>query len=433
MKEKEEFLGELADMIIVVLSMLLIHLVLSAFTGKWPWSGNPYNSYTLQACAWLEGRLDLGMNYEYLELAILGEKYFVSFPPFPSYLLLPFAALTGVNTPDGWIALFSILVGSIYAVKLFWLKKETRKHAVFWTLFLFLGTNVVLVTMDGWVWFIAQNLCLTLSLMAIYYAVKGKGGWSLFFWGCSVGCRPLQVLYFPILVYLLYRNLKEQEPEQNFWYFLKKKFYWAIPVGIIALSYMILNYARFGSITEFGHNYLPEHTRDGKGQFGIEFFAENLKNCLRLPVFTKEGKVQFYMFDGNAFWLVSPLFVSYGIYWIRGIMKKRKGNPILYFGIPLCIIVHMAALMLHRTMGGSHFGNRYLNDILPYIFLGIWLLIYEGDKKKEDVPEKEAESIEQMEKGGVIDDFIIKLQYPIALFGMALNVVGTLLYYNGWA
>ncbi len=62
-----------------------------AFTGMWPWRENSYASYTLQACAWLQGRLDIphGEAYAFLELAIKDGRYYVSFPPFPSYVLLP--------------------------------------------------------------------------------------------------------------------------------------------------------------------------------------------------------------------------------------------------------------------------------------------------------------------------------------------------------
>lgn len=54
-------------------------------------------------------------------------------------------------------------------------------------------------------------------------------------------------------------------------------------MAVIALSYMILNFARFGNITEFGHNYLPEFTRSELGQFNIGYMAENLKNMFSVP------------------------------------------------------------------------------------------------------------------------------------------------------
>ena len=91
--------------VIVPLALLGTFWVIAAFAGQWPWQSNPYNSYALQTDSWLKGRLDLGQNYEWLELAIYQGKYFVSFPPFPSYVLIPFVVLFGTNTPDHLIAL----------------------------------------------------------------------------------------------------------------------------------------------------------------------------------------------------------------------------------------------------------------------------------------------------------------------------------------
>ena len=59
---------------ITPLTVLLAMLSISAFTGFWPWSGNPYSSYILQAQSWLRGRLDLGQDYAWLELAIRDGK-----------------------------------------------------------------------------------------------------------------------------------------------------------------------------------------------------------------------------------------------------------------------------------------------------------------------------------------------------------------------
>jgi hypothetical protein len=70
--------------VIVPLALLGTFWVIAAFTGQWPWQSNPYNSYALQTDSWLKGRLDLGQDYPWLELAIYQGKYFVSFPPFPS-------------------------------------------------------------------------------------------------------------------------------------------------------------------------------------------------------------------------------------------------------------------------------------------------------------------------------------------------------------
>ena len=93
------------------LSILLAMVIVAAFTGQWPTADNTYRSYLLQAMSWLEGRLDLGRDYPWLELAIYEGKYFVSFPPFPSYVLLPLAAIWGMNTSEGLVAWVVTLLG----------------------------------------------------------------------------------------------------------------------------------------------------------------------------------------------------------------------------------------------------------------------------------------------------------------------------------
>ena len=69
MNNQQKRIQQTMDLLGVLLIILAVHSVVGAFNGKWPWSGNAYNSYLLQAESWLQGRLDLGQNYEYLELA----------------------------------------------------------------------------------------------------------------------------------------------------------------------------------------------------------------------------------------------------------------------------------------------------------------------------------------------------------------------------
>lgn len=92
--------------IVAVLSILMYLILMWILTGNGLFSHNTYNSYALQAESWCKGRLDLGQNYSFLELAFYKGKYYVSFPPFPSYLLLPFAlfgeATRRISFSSGW-------------------------------------------------------------------------------------------------------------------------------------------------------------------------------------------------------------------------------------------------------------------------------------------------------------------------------------------
>lgn len=93
-----------------------IYIIIYLYSDK-VLSPNPYNSYTKQCIAWLNGRLDLGQNYPWLELAFFEGKYYVSFPPFPSYAFLPFVLFFGENNPESLLNILVALVGVIYCTR----------------------------------------------------------------------------------------------------------------------------------------------------------------------------------------------------------------------------------------------------------------------------------------------------------------------------
>ena len=389
---------------IAVLSVGMALLALMLFTGCWPTRPNAYNSYLLQACAWLDGHLDLGRDYPHLELAIYGGRYYVSFPPFPSYVLLPFAALFGERTPDLAIALGITLIGVIYAGRLY-RRTAGDDDGLYWVLFLYLGTGFLFVALNGYVWFLAQTMCFTLSLMALYYAGEGRGGAALALWACAVGCRPMTALYLPVLLYLLWRR---RPPRMGLKAMLQTRWYWGLGPLLIGGSYMVLNSLRFGSVLEFGHNYLPEFTRAENGQFSAAYLAENVKNLLRLPVWTGDGSpVSFYSFDGMAFWLVDPLVFPLAGAWIAGLLRRGREERFLLIALPVLSAGYGLLLCLHRTLGGWQFGNRYLLDLLPWLFCGLC-------RWKPPAP------------------WFREASVPFAVFGTALNLIGTAALYSGW-
>ncbi|MCC8168916.1 MAG: hypothetical protein LIO59_00765 [Oscillospiraceae bacterium] len=391
-----------ADIVTLCFCVTAVLFILWTFTGQWPWKGQNYNSYILQAQSWLEGRLDLGKNYSWLELAIFNNKYYVSFPPFPSYVMLPFVAF-GWNTCDGMIAFVTSIMGALYAYKIAVHFGIKSKNAVFFALFLTVGSNWLMTAQNAWVWFIAQNMSFTLCLMAIYYALKNKASLSLAFWACAVGCRPLTVIFIPILLYLIYKSHMTEYPDDKITDIIKKCFTAVIPMVIIALSYMILNYARFGNITEFGHNYLPEFMRVETGQFSLSYIKENILSVVRLPEIS-DGKFVYPTTDGMCMFFASPIFISYIVYTVRSFVKKTNTNKPLTVMIIIISILYIIALTAHKTMGGSHFGNRYTNDVLPIAFLGL-LLTFSKDGKWKNI------------------------NYPLMFMGVALNVIGTAMYY----
>lgn len=390
------------------LAVLLVMLVVSSFTGHWPTDENPYRSYTLQAAAWLEGRLDLGQDYSWLELAVVDGKYYVSFPPFPSFVLLPFVCIFGVNTPDHLISLAFTLTGVVYALRLFEQITGGLEDAPLYVLFLFLGNGYLFISMQGWVWYLAQCMCFTLSLMALYYAARGSGGASLTCLACAIGCRPMVALYLPLLLALLSRRRKAERGGGGVRQGLCRRGFACLPAILIVSAYLGLNYARFGNPLEFGHNYLPEFVRAEGGQFSLAYAPEHLRQLIRLPgAGGKDGALRYGTYDCMAFWLIAPMSLSLFAAWASAVRQKRKTCGFELIALPAMLCAHLMIVCCHHTMGGYQFGNRYLVDMLPYVFYGL-LTFKTGDRR------------------------LSQMNLPLFMLGFSVNLIGTVATYNHW-
>lgn len=393
--------------LVLLCALLCLWVVFALFTGIGPLSSNPYNSYSLQAQAWLDGRLDLGQNFAHLELAIFEGRYYVSFPPFPSLLLLPLVALFGTATPDHLLCALAFLAGGLLAYHAALRLNWAPRQALFAALFLTAGSNLLFVGFCGWVWFLAQTLSFAFTMGALYCAL-GTGQrstlLSLLWLCCAAGCRPFQLVYLPLVLYLLWRGsgLAPVAWAGRHWWC-------ALPAVALGCVYMGLNFARFGSVFEFGHNYLPEFTAAADGQFSLAYLGENLHRLLRLPALV-DGRLALPQFDGFNLFLASPLFLAAPLA-ILG-RREQHGGPLadqagladraslaaLAGGL---VVLHLLLLCAHKTMGGWQFGNRYTIDALPAVFLAYLSL---------------------RKKPAVWDGLL-------CLFGLALNLVGTVLTY----
>ncbi len=388
--------------------VLAVMTAAAMFTGRWCFEKNGYPTFALQANAWLQGRLDLGQDYPWLELAIYEGKYYVSFPPFPSYVLLPFALFFGTETPDGLISLFFTLAGVWTAVRLAESRLGHRQEALFWVLFLYLGTGYLFIAMTPAVWFFAQVLCFNLSVLAVAAADRGRGGRSLLYWACAVGCRPIVILFLPVLLVILVLRVREKDPGLSLLSLIRKYWYWALGPLVLGGSYMLLNGLRFGNVLEFGHNYLPEFTRSPEGQFSLNYLKTNLPLLFRLPQVQGGGVFSFPTFDTALFCLIDPLSlpILFSILWAFFARTEEPGRR-LRFLLPVLSLFYILILCTHRTLGGWQFGNRYLKDVLPWLFYG--LLCW-------------------MPKRG----WFRQPARALFFFGLAINLIGTVATFNNW-
>ena len=378
--------------------------LLLAYSGMWlatktsPFDISNYNSYSIQAKSWLEGRLDVD-HFSWLEQAVFEGRYYISFPPMPSVIMLPFVLVFGAQTPDNLICLAVAIAGACYALKTARALGKAPRESFFWALFVTVSSNFLFISMNGWVWFIAQNLSFMFTMMSIFYAVdkrRKSAALSLLFLACAVGCRPFQLVFFPVLFFLLYDN----SSIKAFLGDVLHKWYSLLPVLCVGLFYCALNYARFGNILEFGHNYLPEFLESPMGQFNTGYIPYNFLRSVRLFEY-RYGQFFFPVFDGFAFYIVMPVWISCAAYLVRG--KKLDGFAWLAL---VCIALNLLATCAHKTMGGWQFGCRYFVDATPFVLL---LAL----KRSKDMQ-------------------LSRLDYALIIFGAAVNILGNIAFYLEW-
>ena len=163
----------------------------------------------------------------------------------------------------------------------------------------------------------------------------------------------------------------------------QRRLLWALaPAALAAAAMMAYNYARFGSVLEFGHNYLPEFRRAADGQFSLRYLVPNLLNLLRPVTLDAAGRLQFEHFDGFCFFVADPLFLLWAICGLRATAgRKTARGPAAPSGFPFpargaalaaAFAAALALTCMHKTLGGWQFGARYLVDLQIYPLL--WFL-----------------------------------------------------------
>lgn len=204
-------------LVVTLFAALLIYLFLAFLYGYNLFEHSPYDSYTLQALAWRSGRLSLDRNYDWLELAVYNGQYYVSFPPFPTVIMLFLSLFFGGDTPSMAVNLCFFLGSTAFAYLT--VKRFGRKpfETAFIALFLTTGCNLLELSMTGGVWNIAQGASFFFTMASIYaMETPYEKGRTLplilgpFCIAAAVGCRPFQAVYVPYVLFRLYQQCQKR-------------------------------------------------------------------------------------------------------------------------------------------------------------------------------------------------------------------------------
>ncbi len=315
-----------------------------------------HDQHTVQALAWLSGKIDIGEPGD--ERAEYNGKVYISFPPAPTFIELPFALLFGRNTPNTFTLLLFTWVAMLFAFFILVKLTGSRSLSFFASFSFFWGSQILYLSLTGAVWHQGQLYGLFFALAAILlllYAEKRIGiAVGALFVGLAVGCRPY---YLVMALFYFYQAYKRFPRIGTIVYLVCG----LLPAG---LFYAIYNFVRFGSFFEFGHKYLAWYMENpGSGQIDFRYFAQDFFYALlKLPEWdSARGFLSFHGM-GTSLFVVAPfLFFGFVYFFKPGISAVEKiVSGVSIFGI-------WFLLLLHDTNGWFQFGYRFSVDLIPLL------------------------------------------------------------------
>lgn len=375
--------SDLKNIVCIVAISFIALALFHNIIGTSIFGGSSWNSYSLQAKSWLEGRLDIDCK-QHLELGVYEGKYYVTFPPLPSLFMLPFVILFGTSTPDNTI-IFLICICTVITVYLLLRRLGSSElSSSFISVFYVFGSNMLFMCINGGVWFLAQALNMLLCTLAVNFYTQDKRLASFLCLALAVGCRPFSAIYIiAFLVLYILNDIRTKTFSKAT--VVSKYIVPLVPVAVVAACLMTFNIVRFGNPFEFGHNYLPEFTEAENGQFSIAYLASNLKQLFFGPIDVDWSlNISYSHFNGFCLFVANPIY-SIAVYRvIKGLKHGTlcKTHAVLFFAV----FANIIALCLHKTLGGWQFGARYTCDMIPFVFMA--LLFVRSNKETVICPEE---------------------------------------------
>ena len=295
-------------------------------------------------------------------------KWYVSFPPAPALLMLPFVAVWGLDFND---VIFTLLIGALNAAILYQLLPYVGKRLNYpiqisqaarigLTITFAFGTVHWWLAVNGQVWFTAQIVATFFLLLALLETFsKSRSIWIAFFLGMAALARPPILFALPALIWLIRSTHTWKEISKGL-----------IPLGIIGIGMGFYNYARFGNPIDLGYQYMRlEDILAAKlaqnGSFNFIYLKENFFQAfLNLPGI--RIRFPFLVMDGwgMSIFLSTPIL----IYAFFAPWKEKLPKVLLL----AAVLVAIPNLLYYNT-GYLQAGYRYALDFLPFLLILVLL------------------------------------------------------------
>ncbi len=317
---------------------------------------------------------------------ITGEKIasrttlrFVSFPPFPALMMLPFVAIWKLAFND---VVFNCIWAALNPVLLFGLLRSLaqRKYSTrslgddLWLTALFgVGSVYYYSSVVGQVWYSAHLVGVTCVLVFAWSALDARRPWLA---GLAIGlaycCRPSLAFIFPFFVF---EAVRAAGGWPDLWSKLKARTlpaglvgtlaqFGAPAAGILALV-LLYNYAHFGGLTlDFGHTYLNISWTERIERFGLfnyHFVSRNLACALVLmPKILAAAPYVKVSQHGMSLLITSPNL---------GYLVAPAEKSVLSRGLWWTVLLTALPSLLYQNSGYQQFGYRFSLDYMVFLVM----------------------------------------------------------------
>ncbi len=314
---------------------------------------NPYNAHVRQAVAFVHGHTYIDAP-NYIEHAQIGPFSYQLHPPLPAILLMPFAAIWGLNTNQNY---FAIIVGAIdlaIAWRVLGRFRLTLNARKWLTLFFGAGTIIWYETVDGSSWAVSMTVAVMITLLALDEVFdQGRPAVVGLFAGLAALARYDLAFVWPVYAALLL-----------FW---RRRsilaMFWFVPGCMLAgFGYIAFNFARYHSIFDQGvASYLFTTPESGKALFAIRWLPNNLFTLFFMaPRIDTKWPFIYPTFGGQSILTTSPAFLlAYKASWRRPIVDLVAAGALLA-AMPVLFYV---------GNGATQFGTRHFVHVFPWVLL----------------------------------------------------------------
>lgn len=322
------------------------------------WRSSHWAHYIYLADALLNGQLHLvRVPNDAGDMAVIGQKLYVVFGPFPALLLLPLVPLFARETPDILVLALTALAGvwAFHALLVRLHGAGDRVRLACATLTFALGTAMHYGAAMGNVWLHAQITATALQVFALLAAANGRALATGVFLGLTVLTRSTTTLAVPFCAWLLWSR-RDREPDApkpgvRAWFAL------GLPVVAAVALHAVYNQARFGSPTDAGYHYILmgdefEALVKQYGRFSFHFLPGNLFGWLFRPPY----------WNGSA-WVPDPHGMSLLLTtpYLLFALWPRRLTRLELFAAASFVVLSLPSLLYYND-GWVQFGQRFALD-----------------------------------------------------------------------